>query len=54
MKNNNESGVALITALLLLVLMGTLLHVFIVKVHSSQRMIGMDMPREVTIIKKAP
>jgi type II secretory pathway component PulK len=51
MKNNNESGVALIMALLLLILMGTMLHIFIVKVYSSQRMMGLDMQRQVFIVK---
>lgn len=51
MKNKNESGIALITALLLLVLMGTMLHVFIIKVYSSQRMAGMDRPSVVKIQK---
>ena len=49
MKNKNESGIALITALLMLVLMGTMLHVLIVKVHSSQRMLGADMPSKIHI-----
>jgi len=49
MKNNNESGIALITALLFLILMGAMLHVFIVKVYSSQRMVAMDRPSQITI-----
>jgi Tfp pilus assembly protein PilX len=49
MKNGNESGIALITALLILVLMGALLHVFVIKIYSSQRMIGMDMQKKVFI-----
>jgi Tfp pilus assembly protein PilX len=43
MKTKNESGIALITVLLILVLMGALLQTFIVKVISSQKMMGMDM-----------
>lgn len=52
MKNKNESGIALITALLFLVLMGAMLHVFIIKVYSSQRMVGMDRPSVVRIVRK--
>ena len=51
MKIKDESGIALIAALLLLVLMGAMLHVFTVKVISSQKMIGMDMPKQITIKK---
>ena len=46
MRIKNESGIALIMALLLLILMGAMLQVFIVKVTSSQKMIGMDMREE--------
>ena len=53
MKTNNESGIALITALLFLILMGAMLHVFIVKVYSSQRMVGMDRPSTITIQRAA-
>ena len=49
MKNNSESGIALISALLILVLMGAMLHAFIVKVYSSQRMLGADMPSKIHI-----
>lgn len=42
MKFKNESGVALVIALLILVLMGAMLHAFMVKVDSSQKMIGME------------
>ena len=41
MKIRNESGIALITALLILILMGALLVTFFVRLDSSQRMIGM-------------
>ncbi|MDR0310883.1 MAG: hypothetical protein LBJ21_04790 [Acidobacteriota bacterium] len=51
MKNGNESGVALIAALLILVLMGAMLHVFVVKIHTSQKMIGMDMQQKIHIKK---
>jgi len=43
MKTKNESGIALIAALLILILMGALLQLFIIKVMSSQKMMGMDM-----------
>ena len=49
MKNKNESGIALIMTLLMLILMGTMLHVFIVKVYSSQRMLGADMSSKIHI-----
>ena len=42
MKNKHEGGIALITVLLLLVLMGALLQVFIINVNSSQRIMGMN------------
>ena len=43
MKTENESGIALITVLLILVLMGALLFTFTVKIQNSQKMLGMDM-----------
>jgi len=43
MKIKNESGIALIAALLLLILMGVMLQVFIVRINSSQRMLGTDL-----------
>jgi len=46
MKTKNESGIALIATLLILILMGALLHVFTVKVVSSQKMMGMDKRAE--------
>jgi hypothetical protein len=42
MKTKNESGIALISALLILVLMGVLLEGFIVAVNSDQQLIGVD------------
>ena len=58
MKAKNESGIAVIMALLILVLMSAMLQVFIVKVISSQKMLSMDMRSErspnfnVTIIRE--
>ena len=48
MKAKNESGIALITALFILVLMGVMLQTFIVKIMSSQKTLGMDMRTERT------
>jgi hypothetical protein len=42
MKNKNESGIALISALLILVLLGVLLEGFIVSINSDQKLIGND------------
>ena len=46
MKMKNESGMALITALLILILMGTMLQVIIVKVNSSQKELGMERDQD--------
>ena len=43
MKIKDESGIALITALLIMVLMGAMLQIFIIRVMSSQKMMSMDM-----------
>ena len=43
MKLRDESGFALIMALMLTILMGAILQLFIARVISSQRMIAMDM-----------
>jgi len=51
MKNKNESGIALIAALMIMILMGAMLHVLIVKVYSSQMMIRMDKPGCIRIKK---
>jgi type II secretory pathway component PulK len=48
MKTKNESGMALIAVLLILVLMGAMLQTFIVNIINSQKMIGMDMRTERT------
>jgi len=40
MKTKNESGIALITALLILVLMGTMITVLVIKVNSNQRIVS--------------
>ena len=48
MKTKNESGIALIAVLLILVLMGVMLQTFIVKIISSQKMMGLDMQTERT------
>jgi hypothetical protein len=42
MKNKNESGIALITTLLILVLLGILLEGFVITVNSDQGLIGAD------------
>ena len=42
MKTRKESGIALITVLLVLILMGALFMTLVVKINSSQKMIGMD------------
>jgi len=49
MKNKNESGIALIAVLLILILMGALFHVFVVKIQSSQKMISLDMQHKIHI-----
>jgi len=54
MKNKNESGIALIVALLILVLAGALLQTFIVKIISSQKMMGMDMRTQRNVNPSAP
>ena len=48
MKIKNESGIALIAALLILVLMGVMLEVFIVSVNSSQKMLAEDFQSDRT------
>jgi hypothetical protein len=42
MRARNETGIALITALLILVLLGVLLEGFIITINSDQRLIGID------------
>jgi len=48
MKTKNESGIALIATLLIMILMGVMLQTFIVKIISSQKTMGMDMRTERT------
>ena len=46
MKTNNDSGIALIAVLLIIVLMGALLQTFLVNLDSQQKLFGSDLRSE--------